>query len=252
MTAKVVPLAKEHATVKVTQTRPITISSLLYRFWARTLVRCLLHKWATWMPSSACGFLPGRCPNDWHYRMQLLLEGSNKGLRATQYGGLTLDIIKCFNCLPHAPIGSLMKKLGVKASLVDTWLASVAQVERYWLLQDQAFSAGTPSTGLPEGDPLAVAGMNAVNMLWISHIVAPDVWASAYADNWTYVAAAPRAHTGALRKLHDITGALRLNIDWSKTWGWGTSRGHKHALQMAKRNLALDELQLTLVTQHEQ
>lgn len=56
MAAKVVPLEKEFGTVKVGKTRPITVASLIYRFWSRTIVQTLLVQWASWMPPAITGF----------------------------------------------------------------------------------------------------------------------------------------------------------------------------------------------------
>eukprot|EP00438_Fugacium_kawagutii_P006260 Skav225533 [mRNA] locus=scaffold144:568552:573362:- [translate_table: standard] len=247
MKAQVLPLEKQPQTTDVFRTRPITITSLLYRFWSKAVVRKLLHQWTHWMPPSICGFLPRRGPLDWHYAMQLELEATNLGYQTTHHGGLTLDLKKCFNCLPQAPVVDLLVHLGLPDEIAYTWTCSIRNLTRYWQLGDTMHLAGVPTTGYPEGDPLAVAAMVAVNWYMIQ-LLAPIVpQITAFADNWSYSFPEPRCHNPAIRKLVEVTDAMRLSIDWQKTWGWGTNKAHQSALKAAKQTATQDQLQLSLV-----
>eukprot|EP00438_Fugacium_kawagutii_P014349 Skav202498 [mRNA] locus=scaffold32:141161:145471:+ [translate_table: standard] len=248
MKAKTLPLEKSVDTTDVSRTRPITITSLLYRFWGRTISHHVLQEWSRWMPPAINGFLPHRCPANWHYDMQLQLEAVNSGVQSQHLGGVTLDIVKCYNGLPHAPIASLLGALGVPLEIIDTWIASVSHLDRYWLVDGQHFPAGKPSTGLAEGDPVAVAAMVAVNYLWVKQLEGHPITPSAYADNWAYFTPAPAEHRVALGVMLRTTKALRLRIDWHKTWGWGTSKPHKQTLKSAKQNLAQPDLKISVVT----
>eukprot|EP00438_Fugacium_kawagutii_P017629 Skav235503 [mRNA] locus=scaffold625:62387:65766:- [translate_table: standard] len=133
----------------------------------------------------------------------------------------------------------LQKQVGVHKPSNTRPITVTSLIYRYWVLGDQHY--------LPEGDPMAVAAMVAVNYLWVHHM--PDrVSPTAYADNWAYCTQFPREHKFALAVLLRVTRALKLTVDWQKTWGWGTSKAHKHALQSAKQTQTGNALKLATVT----
>lgn len=74
MWARTVPLAKLPGADHPSQSRPITVFSLIYRLWSRVIVKQVLQAWSHRLTSSISGFLPGRCPFRLNYKLQLLLE----------------------------------------------------------------------------------------------------------------------------------------------------------------------------------
>ena len=82
---------------------------------------------------------------------------------------------------------------------------------------------GLPSsTGAPEGDPVSVLGMLAVCWVFV-RLLDGLVQPSAYMDNWSWSTDLPDCHGPALLVLQDLTDSLRVQIDWGKTYTWGTS-----------------------------
>ena len=87
--------------------------------------------------------------------------------------------------------------------------------------------------------------MIALNRIYVHHVQTSGVYVNAYADNWSYAADEPSAHGEAVSKTLEVTSSLRLQIDWQKTWGWGTKTSHIHALRRAAE-LARPDLQLQI------
>ncbi|CAE7397534.1 unnamed protein product [Symbiodinium sp. CCMP2592] len=116
--------------------------------------------------------------------------------------GLSLDLLKAFNFLPRCPIAQAMIFLGVPI--------------------DGSLSAGLPSTtGAPEGDPVSVLAMLGICFVFVSAL-SGLVQARTYMDNWTWSTDMPDCHGPALLVLQDLTEGLRLEVDWGKTYVWGT------------------------------
>ena len=89
-------------------TRPITVTSLLWRWWASTLARQVLATWANSLPRSVFGGVPNSSVHD--VAMQAHASG-------TPVAGFTLDIVKCFNCIPRQPTRMLLQRLGIPEKL---------------------------------------------------------------------------------------------------------------------------------------
>ena len=233
MQANIVPVKKFEDASAPSQIRPITILPLLYRLWARATSRKALQFWGTNWPVSISGFLPHRHPEHLVYHLQHRLELIHTGNSTEELGGVTLDLIKCFNQLPQQPALQLLVKLGIPKFIADCWFQSIAGMSRWWMLRGTIFPAGLGTTGVAEGDPWSVCVMLAVNKLWTFHIAHDTLSANSYADNWSYAASSPQIHKRAVRTTIMVTKALRVEIDWGKTWAWATSEAHLQALQHA-------------------
>lgn len=51
----------------------------------------------------------------------------------------------------------------------------------------------------------------------------PTVFPYAYADNWSYLTTNQRDNIQAFRKIQDLVQALRMQIDYAKSWAWGAT-----------------------------
>ena len=108
MTSKVTMLAKREDCVEEKHTRPITVTSLLWRWWASTLARQVLSKWTYTLPPSVKGGAPNSSVHDVAMQTHLAIEQAHAG--GTPIAGFTLDIVKCFNCIPRRPTQMLLAK----------------------------------------------------------------------------------------------------------------------------------------------
>ena len=248
MQAKTIPLAKKANADHPSATRPITILPLLYRLWGKVITSQILKKWNSTFHQAINGFLPGRSPVNFQYGLQLHLEAIAKNLTTRYLSGLTLDIIKAFNCLPRIPTAWLVKKFGVPPDLVDAWTLSIQNCTRVWSVNNQIWPQTSSTTGYPEGDAWSVIAMLAVNAYWVSHVLRITPRIGAFADNWSYSTENPHDHSLLIPLLDQLSSSLLLKIDWNKTWGWATNQEHKEALQAATAQHLPPEVKVATVS----
>ena len=144
-------------------------------------------------------------------------------MRVTDFSGLCLDLRKAFNLLPRAPLGCTLRALGLPPTVCNFWLASLQGLHRHFSVH-ASLGPGLPSsTGAPEGDPMSVLGMLSICWIFVK-LLEGLVCPTAYMDNWSWSTDFPDCHGPALLVLQDLTDSLRVQIDWSKTYSWGTTR----------------------------
>ena len=127
--------------------------SNLYRLWARVFCQQVIKVWSVKLPPCIRGCLKGRCAQDVSYWLQTMAE--THILNDEPCSGLVLDLRKAFNLLPRAPIGVLMRVLGVPDQQISFWLNSLRLL--HWLLHVKAHLGEKlhSTTGIPDGDPIS-------------------------------------------------------------------------------------------------
>ena len=248
MWAKTIPLAKEKGVFSPAKTRPITVLSLLYRLWGKVVSQQVLPAWSRTFPSAITGFLPGRSSQSMLYHLQAKLEQVQFGIESHQWSGLTLDLVKCFNCLPRQPAKYLLQRLGIPAAVVNCWFESIARLDRWWLINNQMYPTGSASTGCPEGDTMSVLTMLAFNYLWTSANITDETILNAFADNWSYATSNSGQHEQIVSYIMQLCNALQIKIDWQKTWAWASGQSHRDILQRVASQLLPQDVRLQLVT----
>ena len=61
------------------------------------------------------------------------------------------------------------------------------------------------------------------------------------ADNWSYATEDPQKHEPTIRILLKFAEALKLTLDWNKTWIWGTNQAHQQTLGSIGERLLPDQ-----------
>ena len=90
--------------------------------------------------------------------------------------------------------------------------------------------------------------MLAINFLWTHpHRDLPGLL-NAFADNWSYATTQHEQHRLVLGTIVEVANALKLTIDWQKTWGWATSQQHKDVLQRVQSELCPEAHVLQMAT----
>ena len=117
MQARVIPLNKLEGVFSVKNTRPITVIALLYRLWSKIASTVVLERFSRIFPPSITGFLPTRKAQTFLYNLQFQIEVALKTNCGKAWGGLTLDLVKCFNTLQHLPCEQILAKLGVSPKI---------------------------------------------------------------------------------------------------------------------------------------
>ena len=134
---------------------------------------------------------------------------------------MAVDLRRAFNTLPRSPLKVTLQFLGLPEPLCALWTSSLALVERSFSVQ-ASLGAGVPSTtGAPEGDPVSVLGMTAFCVIFGERLK-PYVQPRSFVDNWGWTAAGRQWHVPAVRELVELADALRLQIDWGKSYCFAT------------------------------
>ena len=198
--------------------RPICIMPAIYRLWTSVLCTQPLRAWTPLMPAGIMGGLPGRSARDVTYLLQHWIEVSARS--NTVLSGFVLDIIKCFNALPRQPVGALLRHLGCPPALADAWIGGLNRMTRSASFCGCISGPRGSTSGCPEGDAVSVAA--AIAVCWILCVTLEDfgVCPALYVDNWSWTSDLPELHTVALQETLNITSALRLEVDWRKSFAW--------------------------------
>ena len=224
LVARISVLAKVPVPESIAQSRPIVAFSTIYRIWSSVVSRQILKHWGQIFPPAVMGSMPRRSARDLSYRQQHLVERAildNKDLL-----GLSLDIIKCFNCIPWQPALKMMKRLGIPSVLVDCWGIALGQMCKRPVFMQCVGPAMLATTGVPEGDPLSVVAMAAICFHAAYLPEATKVAFRTYVANWTWTAESVLQLQSATPALLDFLANLRLEVDWRKTYTWSaTKRG---------------------------
>ena len=243
--ARVCPLSKVDGTPLASQSRPICILSQVYRLHASVWCRQALRYWATWFPPEICGMLPHRGSHSSAYGVQAALETAC--YQQQSYSGVTLDLIKCFNCIRHQVGWRLLVRLGLPHHRVFQWYSSISKLQRFWEISGESFGPVGATCGFPEGDSHSVLVMVGIAMLWIYNLKRlhrPMLMASSYADNWTWKTGCALDHAPAAQVTIAVTAICGLDIDWSKTWLWASDTPTADAMrQVLADHVPVDVLQ---------
>ena len=229
LVASVSVLAKAEAPEHIRQSRPITVFSTIYRIWSSIAARQILRKWGDTFPRSIMGSLPGRSARDLSYLQQHAIERAL--LEGRDLYGLSLDIVKCFNCIPWQPTFYMLKKLGVPSSLVECWGRALANVRKYPVFLHSLGHPIASTTGVPEGDPLSVVAMAALCFCAAHLPQMGQVDFRTYVDNWSWQADGPSQLRSVAPNIFSFLSDLQLQVDWSKTYTWSTSKKGRAWLQ---------------------
>ena len=179
-------LAKVDEPQNIGQGRPITVYATIYRLWASVAAKAILQHWATWLPASVRGCVPGRGAREVSLAIELMIEDSL--LRGRPMGGFSLDVVKCFNQLPRLPLRQLLRHLGVPGDILEIWFQFLDVNTRFVLFHGQLGPPTPSTTGMPEGDPLSVVAQIAVCWALVARPLPPSCTPWTYVDNLSWLA----------------------------------------------------------------
>ena len=245
MQARTIPLGKIPSPQQPSQTRPITILSLLYRAWGKVHCTKILHHWAAHMPPSIVGFIPSRALGTTMMRYQHKLELSHAALMAPQ-GGLTLDLVKAFNLVARTPAKLAMIHTGIPRQWAVQWHCTITNMKRRWEVAGAITQEYDASTGAPEGDTWSVISMISLSYVWVQQLLmkcSPQFCPIVYADNLGWATTELRDHGQALAITTRWAAALKFQIDWTKTWRWATDETHRDEWQAVLHDVQLPPIQ---------
>ena len=215
-------LAKVDSPQHIGQGRPITVYATIYRFWASVMAKAILRHWATWLPDSVRGCVPGRGVREVSLVIQCMVEEAL--LTGQPLGGFSIDIEKCFNQLPRLPLRCLLRHLGVPENVLSIWFSFLDNNCRHALFQQDLSPPVMSTTGVPEGDPLSVVAQIAVCWALVARPLPPQAWPWTFVDNLSWVARTSDALQYLLKDAVQFCAGLALPIDWKKSFCWATTK----------------------------
>ena len=154
-------------------------------------------------------------------------------LSGTGIAGMSLDLVKAFNLLPRLPIRKLCLRLGVPPEWINTWFGHLKNVGRRFQIQGHLSEPLFSTTGFPEGDPLSIIAMLAICFVFDWHLIQEQATTTCFADNLAWQITEPAAANSCLILVLQLFRALKLEIDWNKTWFFALTGIFKHHLRQA-------------------
>lgn len=189
----------------------------MFRIWGKVIGKQLIAQLSEWLPPQVTGFLKGRSAFSAAYANQFWIEHAT--YRNQHHSGVTLDLVKCCNLVRRIFAGDVLRLFRCPEDVINKWTASTKALIRFWEL-DGIVSISKPSTtGLAEGDPIAVAIMVSISAIWVflGPPLSPSVNASAFADNWSWAATDPSLHKTFVKATKAVCAIGSLEIDPAKT-----------------------------------
>lgn len=244
--ARVTMLSKSDSPVSAFDARPITVFSVLYRQWSRYRSREILEYYATFMPSTIA-LATNRVPADISAAMTALKIECAINTRSTLCG-LGIDLVRCFNTLPRAPIRDAMKRMGVPPAYINAWVIMLQHMARTLLVGMSQGEPSQSSTGAPEGCGMSVVAMATVSW-WVIKILDhchQSIDPSCYADNWQILSHEPEALIEATHTLKDFVDHMKMAIAPNKSYLWATTRAARRRLE----GIFVDNIAIPVVTNY--
>ena len=245
-----IPIGKTDSPESPSQTRPITLIPMLYRWWTKVVTKQILKHWGQIAPPGLIGFLPTRSAQIELMSLQWQFEKAHaqNAVDHFHWQGLTLDLVKCFNLIPRLPSYRAMIHFGIPKGIVDIWFNTLTSNIRWWKVQNQIWCCGPSTTGAPEGDTWSILACLSLSWVWQHHITSTAAKPMCYADNWGWKTKTTESNLAAIQITRNITDSLRLQIDWNKTWAWTTQTTGKKKWATELKTAVPALTELTVVT----
>ena len=230
MRARTVLLAKNSDPKGIADGRPITILSVLVRLASKLVADQVLHQLSLVLPSHISGGLPNRGVKDLSLLQQFAIE---KALHHSDtLGGFTLDLSKAFNRIPRQPLRFLFQAFRIPCEATDFWFCNLQHLVRLSQCMGTLGPQVSSRTGIPEGDAMSVVGMVILSSAYYYRILDMAVKPFAYADNWSWLTHDQKTMMITLQKVLNFATALRLEIDFQKSWSRGSNKVFRKSCEL--------------------
>ena len=224
-------LAKVPDPTEVSHFRPICVFGFFYRIWSSIHSRFWLSALADGVDAWLCGNRKHcQAATVWSHLMERVETARHAESPVT---GITLDIVKAFNCLPRKPTLHAAKLMGVAQQTLVGWAGALSQIHRHFIVRGSYSDGLKSSCGLPEGCGLSCVGMFAICQLFFAWMKAsvPTCQVLTFVDDWSIVLSDVTFAQEALDSAIQFTQALDLSIDKSKTFSWSSHIETRKALR---------------------
>ncbi len=237
-------LAKVVTPQSVTDFRPVTVFSMVYRVWSSVQSRRFLSALDPHMDDMMFGNRAGHQASQlWRYVLDRV-EGSQ--LDNKPVCGLVVDLSKAFNTLPRFPTMSMARRLGLPFRLLTAWSGMLGAMQRRFVVRGSYSRAVVSSCGYAEG-----CGLSCLAMMIIDHAFAtwmkalcPETIPLTFVDNWELISTEAAQISMAKEAVLRFARLLDLTVDNSKTFTWGSNRCVRTALKAENHRVVNDGLDL--------
>ena len=144
--------------------RPISVMSAVYRLWAGTRIRDVMQWQEAWLTKGQMGFRAGCACDDVYWAMALRAERAM--LTCTCDVGLSADLAKAFDSVPHEIMLTLLTKLGMHPLLLRPIRVIYVGLRRRFRFAGAVGKRFRSTQGILQGCPLSVAALSAVLSIW--------------------------------------------------------------------------------------
>ncbi len=126
----------------------------------------------------------------------------------------------------------MLSNAGVPVRVLKFWMSSLNNLSRLPQLGQSLGGHVFSTTGVPEGDSLSVCGMIALAYHFQQHLALHfnQIVVSVYADNWSWISHVIKQNFGALLQTMAFTSAIRMQIDFDKSWAYAIGKDFKQSL----------------------
>ena len=233
-------LAKKVDAQGVSDYRPVTIYSIVYRVWSSLAARHWMHHLEPIFDGCLFGSRSGKRASQVWRAVLDEVEGAHQGFPAV--GGICFDLHAAFNLLPRCPVFGFAKCAGVDDPTITAWSSFLTNQVRRFQLHGQVSGPTASSCGFPEGCALSCLSMALTDQilhLWL-HFATPSVKCFTYVDDWEVMASSAACLSRALRATQEFANLLDLCLDPKKSYAWGTNRPFRQTLKPLAVPLVLD------------
>lgn len=157
-----------------------------------------------------------------------------------------MALVKAFNLIPRRIVWFILQQLGVPTTATQCWFQSLKGLTQVLQIGKELGPPMQSTTGLPEGDSMSVVGMLALSFAFHHTIASPQLRPFAYADNLSFMTTSERAAFGAIQKILNFITALRMQIDFTKSWAWATSKQFREFWRHASALLMQTDFQFQI------
>ena len=254
LVGRVASLGKVEHPTKITDFRPITVISHIYRLWSGLRAKEILQ----WLDGVCPPFLLGNRPScmashSWSH-VQWMIEVTF--WQQSSLAGLTADIQKAFNHLPREVLMQACLILGVPQPILLAWSGALSGLVRRFQVRDSLGPAIYSTTGCPEGCAMSCIGMLVIDIMLHKWLVqqCPICQPMSYVDDWQVLVKQPHFLQGIYESLVSFTRAVDLLLDGRKTFAWTLDSGVRKTLRqqglIVKRSAKALGAQMQFSKQH--
>ena len=148
--------------------RPISLTPILYRVWARTRFLQLQPWHMQWLPEQLRGGAPGRDSVDAFY--ELALEAELCAHTKRPLFGVLFDYTKCFDLVAWPVEQGLLTDLGMPLHVLKPMYSYAANIQRRFKLGSSVGPKFGNTNSISQGCPLAILRINALIAAWVHSI----------------------------------------------------------------------------------